>query len=101
MFSVYWPAAAVGLIVGFYWARVLHLAAKAKKQSGHSANLIPPEPLGRLLRVIWFPVVGLWVLVPFLIGLGARGPGLRLLYANGAIAWLGASAAAAALGATM
>src|SRR5271163_3618606 len=99
MFSVYWPAAAVGLIVGFYWARVLHLAAKAKKQAGRAANLIPPEPLGRVLRIIWFPVVGLWVLVPFLIAFGARGPGLRLIYSQGPIAplvaWLGAVAAAA------
>lgn len=102
MRAIYWPGLAVGLIVGFYWARVLHLAAKARRAAGGSgAHLIPPEPLGRALRLIWFPVVGLWIAVPLAIATGLRMPGTRLLFEQPAIWWLGVTVAAAALGATL
>lgn len=68
---------ALGLIVGFYWARVLKLVRKTRKKTGQSAQLFPREALGRLLRVVWYPAVGLWVLHPWLT-LGAWAAGFEL-----------------------
>src|SRR4051812_42241305 len=59
-----WPAFLIGLILLTYWLRVLQMVHRAKITAGHDANLVPPEPLGRLLRLIWGPVVVGWVLLP-------------------------------------
>jgi protein-S-isoprenylcysteine O-methyltransferase Ste14 len=64
------PALFMGLIVAFYWARVLRMARKARILCGHSANLIPKEPIGKVTRVIWFPIVALWIALPLIGGLG-------------------------------
>jgi protein-S-isoprenylcysteine O-methyltransferase Ste14 len=61
-----WPALAIGLIVGFYWARVIKMVLKTRRLTGRAANFFPPETLGRILRVIWYPNVAAWVLVPIL-----------------------------------
>lgn len=45
------------LVVGAYWARVLKMAHKQKKRTGQAANLIPAETLGRVLRIVWFPLI--------------------------------------------
>ncbi len=67
------PAIIIGLVMGAYWARVLKLAWKQKKQTGSAGNLLPPEPLGRWLRLIWFPVIFAWIIVPLLWGFGLSG----------------------------
>ena len=59
------PTLITGACLGMYWARVLRMAAKTRRQTGN-ANLFPAETLGRVLRVIWFPGVGLWIAAPFL-----------------------------------
>jgi len=59
-----WPAFLVGLIILTYWIKVLQLVRKTKRDVGRAANFIPPERLGRMIRVIWIPVVALWVIVP-------------------------------------
>jgi len=64
-----WPALCIGLIVLFYWARVIKLVLKTKKQTGRAANFLPPELLGRILRVIWYPNVAAWVIVPIICSL--------------------------------
>lgn len=56
----------LGLILGFYWARVLKLVRKTRLRTGRSAQFFPAEPLGRVLRVVWYPTVVLWVLHPWL-----------------------------------
>jgi protein-S-isoprenylcysteine O-methyltransferase Ste14 len=61
-----WPAVIIGVIMGLYWLKVLALVARTKRTEGRAANFIPPEPLGRLLRWIWIPVVVLWIFVPML-----------------------------------
>jgi protein-S-isoprenylcysteine O-methyltransferase Ste14 len=102
--SPYWPALAVCIIVAFYWGRVLHLAAKARRQDGHAAHFIPPEPLGRVLRLIWFPVVALWIAIPLLIGTAARLPPrifFAPIYLNYPVATIGVIITAAALAATL
>jgi protein-S-isoprenylcysteine O-methyltransferase Ste14 len=60
------PALLTGIVLGLYWARVLRMAHKTRRRTGNAANLLPPEPLGRLLRILWFPAVGLWIASPFL-----------------------------------
>lgn len=68
--NIYWPALIVGIILLIYWVRVLIMVRKTKKEAGHHANFIPEEKLGRLIRVIWMPLVALWVLLPLIFGIG-------------------------------
>ena len=63
------PALLLGLIVGTDWARVVKMVLKQRRTTGRDANFVPRETLGRLLRVVWYPAVVLWVLVPFLVAL--------------------------------
>lgn len=59
--------AVIGCTVGFYWARVLKLVVKTRRKYGApSAGLVPREPLGRALRVLWYPTVGLWIGHPWM-----------------------------------
>jgi protein-S-isoprenylcysteine O-methyltransferase Ste14 len=60
----------IGLIVGFYWARVLRLVYKTRKQTGRAANFLPPELLGRVLRILWYPTVVIWILLPLAVAGG-------------------------------
>jgi len=66
------PALIIGCLMAVYWARVLRLAWKEKRRTGQAANLLPPEPLGRALRLIWFPVIFLWIALPVLAAFAAR-----------------------------
>jgi len=61
-----WQAVIVGLIIGIYWLCVLWLVAKTKRDVGRAANFVPPEPLGRLIRVVWYPLVLAWIFLPLL-----------------------------------
>jgi len=51
-------------IVAVYWMRVLKMAVKSRRRAESSAHLIPPEPLGRRLRLVWVPTVVLWIAIP-------------------------------------
>jgi len=59
-----WPCLAVGLIMLAYWARVARMAYKMRRKTGRAANFIPTEPLGRILRIIWQPIVWAWIGLP-------------------------------------
>lgn len=59
-----WPSLIIGLLMLAYWARVMRLVIKTKKRVGKAANLVPPEPLGRVLRIVWYPVVAIWIVHP-------------------------------------
>ena len=61
-----WPAVIIGALIGIYWLKVMQLVAKTKRTVGRAANFVPPEPLGRLIRIVWIPVVVLWILLPLL-----------------------------------
>lgn len=68
-----WPprsyaALLIGLVMLTYWMRVIYMVRRTRKTVGHNAHLVPPEPLGRLLRIVWVPVVVLWVLHPLMNG---------------------------------
>ncbi len=66
MSLIWWPALFVGLILGFYWARVVRLVRKAKRR-GESAHFFPPETIGRIIRGIWYPTVVAWILIPVIL----------------------------------
>jgi protein-S-isoprenylcysteine O-methyltransferase Ste14 len=92
------PALLLGLIVLTYWGRVVRMAWKARRRTGRAANFLPPEPLGRVLRVIWVPAVIIWVLHPGITGLVCDGPPIiRPLFDVPWLAWLGTAVAAACL----
>lgn len=97
------PALIIGCIMAFYWARVLRLAWKEKRRTGQAANLLPPEPLGRALRLIWFPTIFLWIALPLLAAGGSlrRTWLLQPLYINPVIAWGALAIAVAAFIATL
>ena len=103
MNEIDWPALCAGGIVGAYWARVLRLVVKARRATGRTANLVPPEPLGRLLRIVWYPTVVAWIAIPFYVAFfGAKAPAaLRRFYYEPFSQWVGAAVAFAALGATL
>jgi protein-S-isoprenylcysteine O-methyltransferase Ste14 len=81
----------LGLILASYWGRVLRMAYKARQKTGRAANLVPPEPLGRALRIIWAPAIAVWIAQPFVTALAARSPWpWRPLYYNPWLAGIGA-----------
>ncbi|MGD1277114.1 MAG: isoprenylcysteine carboxylmethyltransferase family protein [Tepidisphaeraceae bacterium] len=82
------PALLIGLIVAAYWACVLRMAQKSRRVYGHSANLIPKERIGKLTRLIWFPVVALWIALPQVAALGhVHQWWLRPLFFLAPLAW--------------
>jgi len=101
-----WVALATGLIVGFYWGRVIKLVMKTRRLTGRAANFLPPETLGKVLRIIWYPTVAVWIVSPLIIWLlwatgisGVRA--LRPLYVNMPVQLLGLAASFVALYLTM
>jgi len=95
------PSLIVGVILAAYWARVMWMARRSRKLSGHSANFIPRERLGRRLRMAWIPVVGLWVALPWMNATGRfHGFWMRPVFSWAIAAWFGAILAAAAFGVT-
>jgi protein-S-isoprenylcysteine O-methyltransferase Ste14 len=99
---VRWSAVILGLILAAYWARVVRLAIKARRRTGKAANFVPPEPLGRGLRTLWYPVVVAWIVHPFVSAFVTSPPSIiRTLFDAPLVAWLGVAIAAAALGATL
>lgn len=97
-----WPALLIGLIVAAYWGRVIRLVIKTRKKTGKAGNFLPPEPLGRALRVVWYPTVLAWIAVPLAF---AWRPGtdrlLAPLYDLPAVRWSAVALAAAAFGFTL
>lgn len=83
------PMLITGVCLAAYWARVLRMAAKTRRQTGNAANLFPAETLGRALRIIWFPCVGLWIAAPFL-AIGTRGWLITPLQISPIVSWTAA-----------
>ena len=95
------PALAVGGVVAAYWWRVVRMAAKMRRRTGRAANLVPAEPVGRAVRLVWQPVVWAWVGVPLYTAFAARPPvGLQIAYGWDPLRWAAAGVVASAYGAT-
>ncbi|MDP9172631.1 MAG: isoprenylcysteine carboxylmethyltransferase family protein [Planctomycetota bacterium] len=96
------PALLVGVIVAVYWARVLRMTRRSKRRVGRLANLIPGETVGVMTRLIWVPVVGLWIALPLLAALGRpRGRGFHALVQSTALGWVGVVIAVLAFAMTL
>src|ERR1019366_10080967 len=86
--SIDWAALALGGIVAGYWWRVMRMAYKLRRKIGQSANVIPKEPLGKLLRLIWQPVVWIWIVHPFFTAFSNHPPKLlRPIYFAPLLQW--------------
>lgn len=99
-----WPALLIGLIVAAYWGRVIRLVIKTRRKTGKAGNFVPPEPLGRLLRVVWYPTVVLWIVHPLYNAWRAGDGGgrwLANLYHQPVVQFAGVAVAAAAFGLTL
>jgi len=93
-----WFALSLGLILTAYWARVIRMAAKQRRRTGRGANFLPPEPLGRAIRVVWIPVVVAWVALPFVFAYKKRPPSALVpLVSSDALAIAGLVLAAGAV----
>jgi len=84
----------LGAIIGAYWLRVSKMARKSRRKTGRGANFIPAEKLGRRLRMVWIPVVAIWIAGPFLSAAARHPPALlRPIWIDPITAWLGAALA--------
>ncbi len=93
-----WFALLLGLILAMYWTRVIRMVIKQRRRTGRDANFIPPEPLGRAIRIIWYPVVVAWVAHPFVSAYKQHPPALLApLMHSESLALIGLLLAAAAL----
>src|SRR5689334_14743669 len=82
------PALLMGIVLAAYWGRVLRMSYKARKRMGQGANLIPPERLGRALRLIWAPAILVWICQPWLFGLMHAPPRIFApLYVHQLLMW--------------
>lgn len=92
----------LGLMIAAYWGRVLRMAYKAKKRGSNAANLIPPEPLGKLLRLAWAPAIILWIVAPMMVAIGAAGAfAWKPFYQSASLMWAAVAIVAMAFLATV
>jgi protein-S-isoprenylcysteine O-methyltransferase Ste14 len=97
-----WPSLILAFVLTAYWGRVLRLAYKIRRRTGRSAAFAPAEPLGRLLRILWYPAVAVWIAHAWISAWGYQAhPILRPLWHSGAAAWAAALTAVAALAMTL
>jgi protein-S-isoprenylcysteine O-methyltransferase Ste14 len=93
-----WYDLLLGLILAAYWARVIRMALKQRRRTGRGANFLPPEPLGRAIRLVWYPVVVAWIAHPFVSAYKRRPPtAIAPLVQSDVLAAVGLALAALAL----
>jgi protein-S-isoprenylcysteine O-methyltransferase Ste14 len=98
------PHLIAGIIVTAYWARAMRLAYKFKKQTGNAANFTPPEKLGRKIRILWRPLVILWIAHFFINAFTAPQKLhflLRPIIQNQILSWISVTMLAIGLAATL
>jgi protein-S-isoprenylcysteine O-methyltransferase Ste14 len=49
-----------------YWGTVVRKAFRFTRKETHGVNLIPPERVGRWIRVLWVPTIVAWCFQPWL-----------------------------------
>ena len=95
------PALVVGLVVAAYWWRVVRMAAKMRRRTGRAANFVPVESVGRVVRLVWQPVVWAWVGVPLYLAFARRPAiGWRPVYDWELVRWSAAGVVAGGYAAT-
>ncbi len=85
-----------------YWGRVARMAYKMRRKTGRAANMIPTEPLGRALRILWWPIVLAWIGLPLIAAF--RTPSHSVdspLIQSPILQWVGVAIAIAAFVATI
>ncbi len=93
-----WPPLLLGVVLCTYWARVVRMAVKARRRPEGGANFIPGEAFGRMTRVVWIPLVMVWVAHPFCLVLLRSPPWALVPYSrNVFVGYAGAALALAAL----
>src|SRR5712671_5327296 len=98
------PDFIAALIITAYWARAMRLAYKFKKQTGNAANFTPAEDIGRKIRILWRPLVVVWIAHFFINALTEEQklPSLfRPLVQSQVLSWLCVAILAAGLSATL
>ena len=60
------PPFIAGCCLVVYWATVVRKALRFARKEEHDANVIPRERIGRILRVIWLPLILTWIAQPWL-----------------------------------
>lgn len=85
----------LGVVIAGYWGGVVRMAQKAHGKTGRAGNIVPAESIGRILRIVWAPVVVLWVSHPLITASVAHAPlALRPLRPNAWAGFAGAGLAA-------
>lgn len=56
------PVLISALCVTLYWATVVIKLIKLSKKIGKTPNIIPREKLGKKLRLLWGPIILLWII---------------------------------------
>lgn len=49
-----------------YWGTVVRKALRFSRTERHGVNIIPPERVGRWIRVVWIPTIVAWCIQPWL-----------------------------------
>jgi protein-S-isoprenylcysteine O-methyltransferase Ste14 len=96
------PCLIIGLLMLAYWGRVARMAYKMRRKTGRAANMIPTEPLGRALRILWWPIVLAWIGLPLIAAF--RTPSHSVdspLIQSPILQWVGVAIAIAAFVATI
>jgi protein-S-isoprenylcysteine O-methyltransferase Ste14 len=98
------PDLSAALLTTAYWARAMRLAYKMRQQTGNAANFTPAEDIGRKIRILWRPLVVIWIVHFFINALTEEQklPSLlRPLAHNQILSWICVAILAAGLSATL
>ena len=100
---VHLPALILAMLLTAYWGASCDWFTRCANATAANANFAPPEPIGRLLRIIWIPAVLAWIIHPYLTGLFSQLPRvMRGFYnSNGVIGWIALAIALTAFGLTL
>jgi len=98
------PDLAAAIILTAYWARAMRLAYKMRLETGNAANFSPPEGIGRKIRILWRPLVVIWIAHFFINAFTYQEKlpfVLHPLARNQIVSWLAVTILAAGLSATL
>jgi len=96
------PGVLLTATVWTYWFGVGLMILRARRETHRLAGLVPEEALERLLWLVWMPLVGLWIVLPYLAlgrdqGLVGSVPAFTRGHAYAALRWIAAICAVVCL----